>query len=390
MKAFFNFSNKLILATRSTDWRYSFIPNIFGNIYLWLYLFNIDVNKLSLLLLVGSLFTSFGFAAFGYFINELFDRKDDIKAGKNNKLSELNTFSILFLLLIILCGTFIPWIFLPANNTSYFLIICEISLFLIYSSPPIRLKEHWLLATLIDATYAYVIPFILSAYTYFLFKSQDSSNTYIYFVLLAYIFALFLAGIRNITIHNINDIFYDKFIGKITLPRYIGVYKTNIFLISTIIIEIALCALTFGILAFHHFIFTLGLLVTSWIATKFYKRVKLLKNKLIVHNSNRHATDRLYQFFFPLLFLSVLIYTKPSWWFLLLIHISLFIPISIYTPILSWLVRLRIHLIRLRIDLKQLISSIVNYSIYYAFLICGVNLIKEKKSAWEYIKNKII
>ena len=96
-----NFKN-ILLATRAKDWRFSFIPQIFGNIYLWLLLFKIDFGIKGLILLLLSLITSFGFAALGYLINEYFDQEDDAKAGKINKLKFIPKLYLIKLIIIIL------------------------------------------------------------------------------------------------------------------------------------------------------------------------------------------------------------------------------------------------------------------------------------------------
>ena len=164
--------NNLAQTTRLNDWLYSFIPQIFGNIYLWLLLFKIRLNGPSILLLISSLLTSFGFAALGYFINEYFDKEDDAKAGKLNRLSVINNRQKIVLFLSICCIVFLPWLFLPYDYISLELIAGQCSLFILYAAPPFRLKKQWLAAIVIDALYAYVIPFLLSIYTYRLFAHQ--------------------------------------------------------------------------------------------------------------------------------------------------------------------------------------------------------------------------
>jgi 4-hydroxybenzoate polyprenyltransferase len=128
--------------TRAKDWRLSFIPLIFGNLYLWLILFKISFDFKLLWILFLSLTTSFGFAALGYFINEYFDKKDDFVAGKTNKLEMLNANKQIILLVSILLFTFIPWIFLPFNKISISLITIQILLFIIYAAHPFRLKKN--------------------------------------------------------------------------------------------------------------------------------------------------------------------------------------------------------------------------------------------------------
>lgn len=388
MRLLLNKPTELLNATRFNDWRYSFIPNIFGNIYLWLFLFTIPLNTASVLLLVCSLITSVGFAALGYFINEFFDKKDDYLAGKLNKLALISPNKQIILLLVILSFTFSPWFFLPKSGLSFLLMAIQILLFIVYSSPPFRLKKNWLAATIIDSLYAYVVPFVLSSYTYHLFSLQTPRSSLLYVILVVYAVTLFLVGMRNITIHNINDVFNDKRLGILTLPRRLGVVATNNYLITSIYLEFLLSAILCCLLSSYNLLFLVGVGMVAMQLYTFTQKQYVLKNGILVNKPTRHAPDKLFQLLFPLLFLVNLLFYNPLWLILLLFHLTIFIPINTYKPIKSWAVRVKIGLHKLRIQLKHLLSLVINYSIYFVFLLFGVNLIKEKKSAWHYIKTK--
>jgi 4-hydroxybenzoate polyprenyltransferase len=375
--------------TRAKDWRLSFIPLIFGNLYLWLILFKISFDFKLLWILFLSLTTSFGFAALGYFINEYFDKKDDFVAGKTNKLEMLNANKQIILLVSILLFTFIPWIFLPFNKISISLITIQILLFIIYAAHPFRLKKNKYLSGIIDSMYGYTIPLVLSYYTFYLVSRSD----YFYPVILfTYSLLLLITGYRNITIHYINDIFKDKRVGLITLPRHIGIKKTDLLL--------KICLLFEAIILFI-FIISLGQIQTSFYLLFFpfiytlYKglfQYFTLKNKYIVSNFIRHIPDTFFQYYFPICVLLLLIVTNLRWAILLPIHLILFVPYFRFQPLVSLWKRIHFRLYFNHIYysyIRKTISRLINYSIYFLFLFFKVDLKKRNISAITYLKLKI-
>ncbi|MCF8429590.1 MAG: UbiA family prenyltransferase [Bacteroidia bacterium] len=374
----------LLIATRAKDWRFSFIPQIFGNLYLWLILFDIPFSISSILLLILSFLTSFGFAALGYFINEFFDKEDDENSNKVNKLKLVSSVNQFCLFVLILLFTFLPWLYLPFNNISIVLISTQITLFILYCVPPIRFKKNAYLAVILDALYAYTIPLLLSYYTYFLFVS---SNTIYFSFLIAYSFLLFIAGFRNIIIHYINDIFKDKLSGTITLPRIIGVRKTNALLKFLLYSELFLCTYVILLVALKQKILYLLFFVVFYLIYKAIKQSRNLKDNIIVNRSIRHIPDLYYQVYAPAIILFTLVFYNVNWLILLPIHIALFVPLFRFHPIVSWFQRINFKLFY--IWLRQLLSWIVNYTIFFFFLLIGVNLKIRKISALGYLKIKL-
>ncbi len=375
----------LARASRISDWRLSFIPHIFGNLYLWLILFEIQLSISSILLLLFSLLTSFGFAALGYFINEYFDIKHDYIAGKINRLSNISNTQKISLLFVILSSCLIPWLYLPYNKISIILIIGQITLFCAYAMPPLRLKLNTWLAPIIDSLYAYIIPLLLSYYTYYLFTANTASH--LTALILVYSILLFIVGLRNIVIHYINDIFKDKAAGLITLPRVLGVKKTNnllwLFLIAESIISLVFIALA----SMQYKILLVLVAPYVYIVYRAYSSRKSLSNHLIVNQKTRHLPDAFYQFYAPLCILFALIVKHHNWAILVPMHFFLFIPRFKFHPIKSWFQRINFKLFF--IGVKQLASWVVNYTIFFLFLIVGVNLRKEKTSAIKYLKKKL-
>ena len=351
-------------------------------LYLWIFLFKIYFSPHTLFQLFLSFLTSIGFAALGYFINEFFDKADDKLAGKANKLETLSNTQSGVLILVILCCTIIPWFGLPTNVQTICLIAFQISLFLFYASPPLRLKNNPVLAPIIDALYAYVSPLLLSAHTFFLISSQtEKPIKLIFFISVLF----FIAGYRNIIIHYLNDFEPDNRLDKKTLVKVLGVstsktlVKTIAYIEYLLILSLVLVILINGpdyfIFKFSIFIgLVIQLMVQIFSPQKTSKTISELPNTL-------------YQFYFPLLSLILIIWGDTRWAFWFPFHLSLLIPYAKYKPIISWWQRINFR--KGYIAIKQVLSWIVNYAIFFSFFLIGVNLRKNKMSAKTYLKTII-
>ncbi len=260
-----------------------------------------------------------------------------------------------------------------------------------YCVPPIRFKKNAYLAVVIDALYAYTIPLLLSYYTYFLFAG---SNTIYFSFLIAYSFLLFIVGFRNIIIHYINDIFKDKLSGTKTLPRIIGVRKTNALLKISLYSELFLCTYVILLVAEKQKTLLLLFIVVFYLIYKLIKQSRNLKDNIIVNRPIRHIPDLYYQVYAPAIILFALVLNNINWIFLLPIHIALFVPFFRLQPIISWLYIISFKLYNISkllyyIVIRQLLSWIVNYTIFFLFLLIGVNLKIRKTSALGYFKTKL-
>lgn len=371
--------------SRAKDWRLSFVPFITGCVYLWLFYFNISLDTQSFILFLLSLTTTFGFASLGYFINEFFDKASDKKAGKHNKLSVLKPRHQFLLFFSTLLLTFLPWIFLPSNTITYILIACELSLFLLYSLPFPRLKVVPLVSNIIDAAYAYVVPLVLSFYTYSLF-AQSPLDSFIFF----FAFAAFIIGFRNILIHQINDVLSDQKAGIENLPIKLGVYNSNILLKMLLVLEFVSVNIFTMLIVLRapEFILWWAFYLIYVLYKLYHSRYKFSSLYFSIQQ-DRHITDPTYQISFPLIALIVLISIDWKWCILIPMQVLILTPATIFQPLLKfWKWFYLKMIIFVTVHVRHALSMSVNYPIYYAFLLFGVDLIKEKKSALEFLKSK--
>lgn len=358
--------------TRSDDWRLSLVPLVLGCTYFWAVLLQIEFTLDHFLVIALSYVTSFGFAAMGYFINEFFDQAHDKKAGKINKLSLIVPTYQLALFLGILAFTLVPWIYLPKDNVSYVLIITEFLLFLIYSAPFIRLKETFFFAGVIDTMYAYVVPAVLSYHTYsFLSQSTISLEYLSLFFLL-----LFVVGYRNILVHQIKDVMGDIRSKTKSLPQLLGPDLSNKFLHWLVLFELLLLSLT--LIWFSINSWQIGLFIAALILF-IYQHKSSLKQLLIFDGffalkKVRQRTDVYYQKFFPVASLVLLICVDPYWLVIAPMHWALFINLNLKN--------------RYHTYVRPVLSSMINYFIYYMFLLFGVNLKERQISAINFLKSK--
>lgn len=366
--------SELLAATRFKDWRLSFVPVIIGIVYFWLYWFKIKLNINSIVLFLLSLTTTIGFASFGYFINEFFDKTSDAKAGKVNKLSSIHPGYQLLLFFTAVGFMLLPWIWLPNDQLTWILITTEIILFLAYSLPFPRLKSFPFISGFIDSSYAYVIPLVLSCHTYELFSKTQVPGFFMMMVI-----GFFITGYRNILIHQVNDIFKDMRSGIKTLPQKLGTIKTSWTILILTISELGILISFLSMAAINSPLICICLLAYGIFLV--YRIIILFNFKSIrfvsIHPI-RHLSDPFFQFWFPLIILGVLIAFDWHWAVLIPVQISLIVSRPLFEKIgqyLRWC--------------KRMLSLFVNYSIYYAFKIFGVDLIKENKSALGYMKYKM-
>jgi hypothetical protein len=237
--------------------------------------------------------------------------------------------------------------------------------------------------------YAYTIPLLLSYYTFYLVSRSDSFNPLILFT---YSLLLLITGYRNITIHYINDIFKDKRVGLITLPRHIGVKKTDSLLKICLLLEAIILFVFIMLIGQNYTGFYLLLIPFAYKLYKGFSQYFILKNKNIVTNFIRHIPDAYFQYYFPISILLLLIISNFRWAILLPIHLILFVPNFRFQPLISLWHRIHFRLYFNYIYysyIRKTISWIINYSIYFLFLLFKVDLKKRNISAINYLKQKI-
>lgn len=314
--------NKILSAIRITDWWQYIIPPVLSFYTLGLLLTDTSKTALAIIILhfmYFMLLTSFT-AAFGFYLNEWTDIKDDKTAGKKNNLegaSNLNKFTILG---IILSG--IIFLCLKTNWTiiTFPLYIIQLSLFLLYSVPPIRLKRNKYAAVILDALYSGSLFYLLAILT-------TLSSEFIRPELAICIFLWgFCKGIRNIILHLIKDKKHDNLLAFDTIAT-----ANNTKILTTIIknyllpVEVFLFTLILLLLPYNIiFISFLMLFLVFTSSRKQYIIPFILKRKKTIKSSIYSDINLFYEITMPLLIVGLAAYKDNRLVFLLILSIFLF------------------------------------------------------------------
>ena len=375
MKKLIDFSNKLAHISRANDWKASFVPFVMGFVYLWLLIFQLKPTKQTGFLCLFSLLTTIGFASFGYLINEFFDQDEDKRAGKLNRFETIGIGLSLILFLVSILLTFLPWINLPSNKWSWVLICLEMGSFLLYSIPPFRLKRFPLISCVFDASYAYLIPIVLSMHTFSIHAEKSLFTSHLIWLAIP----AFFIGFRNIVLHQIKDVIGDFHANRKTLPMLIGKFE----LFNLLSVSLFFEAFSFFVLFEWLFPdFHLGVLFMVYISIKSFvfltnKEPKSSKNEFNFFS----LVDGFYQIWLPLVLLIFLTISDVNWSVLWGLQLVLFL-IAFKNNFVNG------EFVAVYHRLKRLISLVVNYSIYFVFLMFGINLKEQEMSAWHYLTRK--
>jgi hypothetical protein len=242
------------------------------------------------------------------------------------------------------------------------------------------MKRSTYFAGILDTLYAYLIPGLLSYHTYSLLASRLSSSVPILFFI-----ALFFIGYRNIFLHQIKDILGDQKAGMISLPMRLGVKSSYVFLKLLYFLELVLI-LSFSVeLIFidkrYMPCLLLAIIYLGYVQADLLKIFKGATYFALL--PIRHVLDLLYQLWFPLLQLSILVWIDWRWVIIVPFHLLFFVNRDFIVTFYG----ITIDYLWYR-SLRPLLSAVLNYPIFLLFKMFGVDLIKEKKSALSYLKNK--
>jgi 4-hydroxybenzoate polyprenyltransferase len=372
-------------AFRVNDWWRSKAALLMGMVYLftaWFQLAFLDFVWMGLL----SVMTITGFASFGYLVNDLFDMEQDLKAGKKNSLAGKPAIFIVLFFAISAALIFVPWIWLPATGFSYFLIALQLSLFLIYSVPFIRLKEKGLAGIVTDALYAHAVPPILAAYTFSLAAHSSLSDSG-----LLLLFAWqFTSGVRNILIHQQTDIDADRRSGS---KNFVAGMSRSGFLFSLkylIVLELLLCSLFFAALSAINPYFLLAVAAVAGLSSYVLVIFRRSGTSAFYDSDWRFFPNNVFEKWMPAVYLLILSIVDLRFALVFLLHTLLY-NFDLYVTIAD-----RCFIIWKAIPFRKIfyqpvrdiLSWIVNHLIYFVFLLGGVNLKKENTSALGYLKKR--
>jgi 4-hydroxybenzoate polyprenyltransferase len=363
---------------RAEDWWIGKASLLLGLVYLFSIRFSISFGDFWLGALC-SLVTIIGFASLGYLINDYFDQEKDARVGKKNfllgksALFKIAAFALAFILL------FSPWIFLPYDKVTVILITAQLLSYLIYSVPPIRIKERGAAGLITDALYAHAIPAVMAAYTYTLISNQLPDLVFI-----GMLFSWqFCVGIRNVLIHQLSDLHSDKESGTKTFvsKRSTAISDQTLPALKTLELLI-LCALIIVLaMGKNWFFVSLGAIVASGVACLFMDK----------NNGYRfYFPNILYDQWLPYSFIMIL--SISDWRFLLLLPLHAIL----FSGVILQEVNNRIPWGSMLEGIKSAVNWLswkfrlmINWVIYIVFRLFMIDLIKEKTDAKGYILKKM-
>ncbi len=192
--------NRSLQLTRLPEWWQAKAGNLLGVLFLVMAYASIPFID-ALLYLGPALLTILGIGGFGHLVNDWLDIEADQRAGKKNRMASLSLAQRMAMLIALLALALLPWLVLPNTVWSWYILATEFFLLIIYSMPPIRLKEAGIFGVLADALYAHALPSVLAAYT-FLLIGGGAIDLRLLGLLAAW---QLLVGVHNILIHQLAD-----------------------------------------------------------------------------------------------------------------------------------------------------------------------------------------
>jgi UbiA prenyltransferase family len=374
---------------RADDWWTSKAALLMGLVYLYTWWFGISLERF-MPLCFFSVMVIAGFASFGYLVNDFFDREQDRRAGKKNFMLDRpasQQLALAFVSILLIVG---PWFYLPIDRFSYTLIAIQLSLFLIYSIPPLRLKERGAAGLVVDSLYAHAVPALLAAYSYHL--AARSPLNYPEFTLL-FLWQL-SGGLRNILIHQSEDRGRDQQSDTRTFVATAPERQVLRLLQAILLSELIFCLAFFSILTYvdHSFAACLvAVFVLSFQPAFWYM---FLTKSSMPDPPLRYFPNNVYEKWLPVVCLIVLSFSNPWFLVVLLMHVTLFnfdlYHRAGYAVVQLWRgIPFGYMYYALLLPIRIFISRVVNYAIYYTLRIFGIDLRKENSSALDYFKKRM-
>ncbi len=163
-------------------------------------------------------FSAVALAAYGYLVNDASDVVPDRRAGKANAMARFAPPARLGAIVGFGVLGAVPWFWIDLEPPAVAALAGIYLVPLVYSAPPIRLKER-LLGPLADAANAFVLP---ALFTIALFAPLGSSTGPAPLMVVGALLWTTAFGLRAITLHQIADLDDDRASGTDTLVVRIG------------------------------------------------------------------------------------------------------------------------------------------------------------------------
>lgn len=310
----------------------------------------------------------------GYYFNDLCDVKPDKLANKPNTVENHSIVKRVIILLCLIMAPLIIWWFSSFSKIILILIFIEFIAIFTYSSPWVRFKEHPILSIINDTLFAQVIFSLIII-------SVISPTIYTDYLLIVILFLswIIIQGAKWITSHHLKDAENDKISSTHTTVTKYGFQNMmianklfmpliEIVLFSSLLILIS-PILTFTFVVYIIFkSFEIKSNLSSFLKWE-YKPMQDIGYVIL---------NLFYIRYLPILVLIILSFESFLYLYVLLFHLLFFYKNTIY------LYQETFGKISIKYRIISWSKLLFNHSIYYSFLIIGINL-KEfhEYSFWE-------
>jgi 4-hydroxybenzoate polyprenyltransferase len=188
---------------RTRDWWSSKIPPLLAVAYAVILVGNVDWRQ-ALPALLRLLLSIVGVAGYGYVLNDVFDVEEDRRRGKTNSMAGFNRYQQAALLLLLASLGLAPMVGGPFGRVSVSLVVLNLALPMLYSIPPVRLKERGIFGVVADAMGVHVVPTLFFAISMAGLGDGSSGLRTTGLIAAAGLWAL-MAGSRGIIVHQVRD-----------------------------------------------------------------------------------------------------------------------------------------------------------------------------------------
>ncbi len=330
---------KIFRYIRFKDWWAFIIPPSLSFYYIGLLCLNTRQTDIPAILKNTAFFVMLTFftAAFGSYLNEWTDIEDDRLSHKSNALQELGNFKRCLLFLFLCAGIAAACINIPWKTLTLTLYAVQISLFILYSVPPFRLKRKKYAAVVLDALYSGTL-FYCIAYL----SASDTLPFTMYRVLGIFTWS-FMRGVRNILLHLIKDRVHDVLLpfGTIASAGNSLHLKKKIFSIL-LPVEFMLYLIMLYLLPYNWIFITLFIFFLLYLfKRKEYILPFVVRRPVPIERELLTDVNLFYEMIFPVAAVSLLVYQDKRMIVVLLCTL-LFFP-----QILWWTARMATTFIRM-------------------------------------------
>jgi 4-hydroxybenzoate polyprenyltransferase len=308
---------------RFNNWWSIIIPQILG----WIYFCELTADRSFLIADWGRVLLFvlgvISIASFGYVLNDYCDIESDKISGKKNSLSKVNRPMRNLIVSLPLILGIASWALLHSGIIANVLYGLQILALIIYSAPPVRLKERSVLGIAADAFYGHVNPAFFTIFTFI--HWSNAPDSYTVFLLVLVFVCTSIKGVRNILLHQIDDRKKDHKARLNTFVVKYGAYFSLLLINRLLPFELFFTILLVVIISIKippFFLFFLIFIVITYLKFSGWKLSYLPKRQLKF--KFLYFINDFYEGWMPVVLLIILCSRTPVFLFLLLLNFILF------------------------------------------------------------------